>query len=276
MVFGEKLQSLRKSRGWTQEQLAERAGVSRQTLSKWELGTAKPDADNIVAVSKIFGVSTDYLLIDDYTSDEDLPAVRQSSQQLAAAYKNRFRRIIGIGITVVSLIGLLLMGILASVYPAEHVIFKGNSDFYLTGIQGFLMDHNLGWLFAFCILMAAAGILVIIWPKLVYSWSKNGRARTAAGLLTAFSVVGIAILYLFSNMKNFWYTVDDWNIYIEKSKLGEYLECTELEGLFRLCMIGTAAGILTIVWTMLWAKLKRRWPRLARRREKNGGDSEDR
>ena len=63
MGFGEKLQALRKARGWSQEELAGRIHVSRQTLSKWESGGAVPDTENVIALSRLFGVSTDYLLL---------------------------------------------------------------------------------------------------------------------------------------------------------------------------------------------------------------------
>ena len=62
MDFSEKLLTLRKSRDLTQEQLAERLDVSRQSVSKWESGQAVPELDKIVALSNIFDVTTDYLL----------------------------------------------------------------------------------------------------------------------------------------------------------------------------------------------------------------------
>ena len=82
MTFGEKLQALRKSRGWSQEQLAERIAVSRQAVSKWESSAAIPDTENVVELSKLFGVSTDYLLHDDYTGDADIPAVKHREEEL--------------------------------------------------------------------------------------------------------------------------------------------------------------------------------------------------
>ena len=82
MTFGEKLQALRKSRGWSQEQLAERVAVSRQAVGKWESGSAVPDTENVVEISRLFGVSTDYLLHDDYTADSDIPAVKTREEQL--------------------------------------------------------------------------------------------------------------------------------------------------------------------------------------------------
>lgn len=65
MKLGEKLQRLRKQGGLSQEELAGRLGVSRQAVSKWELGEAIPDTDNVVQLSRLFGVSCDYLLRDE-------------------------------------------------------------------------------------------------------------------------------------------------------------------------------------------------------------------
>ncbi|MBQ7903462.1 MAG: helix-turn-helix transcriptional regulator [Oscillospiraceae bacterium] len=62
MNFNEKLSSLRKAAGISQDTLAQQLGVSRQAISKWELGTAMPETKNIVQLAEIFDVTTDYLL----------------------------------------------------------------------------------------------------------------------------------------------------------------------------------------------------------------------
>jgi len=62
MTLGEKIQILRKQHGMSQEQLSAMMAVSRQAISKWEVGESIPDVDNIVQLSDIFNVSTDYLL----------------------------------------------------------------------------------------------------------------------------------------------------------------------------------------------------------------------
>ena len=62
MTFGEKLHHLRTERNMSQEALARKLGVSRQAISRWELGEVIPDTANVLAVSRAFGVSTDYLL----------------------------------------------------------------------------------------------------------------------------------------------------------------------------------------------------------------------
>ena len=77
MKLSDKIIGLRKSNGMSQEDLAEKLNVSRQAISRWESGTAMPDASNILQLSKLFGVTTDYLLNDDYQSDNDLPKVKE-------------------------------------------------------------------------------------------------------------------------------------------------------------------------------------------------------
>ena len=77
MTFAEKLVQLRKREGYTQEELADRLEVSRQAISRWEMGTAVPDSSNLLQISKLFKVSADYLLNDDYESDDDLPKVKE-------------------------------------------------------------------------------------------------------------------------------------------------------------------------------------------------------
>lgn len=64
MTFAEKLQMLRAQNGYSQEMLAEQLNVSRQAVSKWELGGILPDTDKAVAISRFFEVSLDYLLKD--------------------------------------------------------------------------------------------------------------------------------------------------------------------------------------------------------------------
>lgn len=77
MKLPDKIVGLRKSNGMSQENLAEKLDVSRQAISRWESGAAMPDANNILQLSKLFDVTTDYLLNDDYQSDNDLPKIKE-------------------------------------------------------------------------------------------------------------------------------------------------------------------------------------------------------
>ncbi len=62
MIFSEKLQVIRKSKGITQEQLAEKLNVSRQAVAKWESGQVYPDINNLIQISNLFHVTVDYLV----------------------------------------------------------------------------------------------------------------------------------------------------------------------------------------------------------------------
>ena len=62
MGFSEKLMTLRRRNGLSQEQLADTLGVTRQSVSKWEGGTAMPELVKLIALSELFGVTVDYLV----------------------------------------------------------------------------------------------------------------------------------------------------------------------------------------------------------------------
>ena len=64
MIFSEKLQLIRKNKGLTQEELAEKLEVSRQAVAKWESGQVYPDICNLIQISKLFHVTVDYLVKD--------------------------------------------------------------------------------------------------------------------------------------------------------------------------------------------------------------------
>lgn len=65
MILAETIVQLRKQAGWSQEELADKLGVSRQAISKWESAQSVPDLNRILEMSRLFGVSTDILLKDD-------------------------------------------------------------------------------------------------------------------------------------------------------------------------------------------------------------------
>lgn len=72
MIFADKIIQLRKQRGWSQEELAERMHVTRQSVSKWESMQSVPDIERVVQLSELFGVSLDYLLKDDVKDSEQI------------------------------------------------------------------------------------------------------------------------------------------------------------------------------------------------------------
>ena len=73
MTLGGKLSKLRKENNYTQEQLAELLGVSRQAVSKWESDTSFPETDKLIRLSLLFGCSLDYLLKEEEESGQAAP-----------------------------------------------------------------------------------------------------------------------------------------------------------------------------------------------------------
>ncbi len=71
MEFNNKLYELRKQKGFSQEELANRLNVSRQTVSKWEVGESSPDMEKLVAIGELFDISLDELVLNKVPEKED-------------------------------------------------------------------------------------------------------------------------------------------------------------------------------------------------------------
>ena len=124
MIFADKLITLRKKAGWSQEELAEKLNVTRQSVSKWEGAQSVPDIDKILQLSCLFGVTTAYLLKDaaaepEYTEDDTSPLTRvtlaQANDYLAKARANAPKLALATALCVVSPIPLLALGALSEV-----------------------------------------------------------------------------------------------------------------------------------------------------------------
>ena len=125
MILADKIIQLRKKCGWSQEELAEKMGVSRQSVSKWEGALSVPDLDKILLMSRIFGVSTDYLLKDEIEEAEYFPQedreedsgtgtrrvpMEEASAFLAAKRETAPRIALGVLLCILSPICLLSLG----------------------------------------------------------------------------------------------------------------------------------------------------------------------
>ena len=121
MILADKIIDLRKKNGWSQEELAEQLGVSRQAVSKWEGAQSVPDMGRIVQMSELFGVSTDYLLKD--SLDLPFPAaesvrsdtpertvgMEEANAFLLAKEQNASRVALGVMLCILSPICLILL-----------------------------------------------------------------------------------------------------------------------------------------------------------------------
>ncbi len=124
MILADKIIAERKKNGWSQEELAEKIGVSRQAVSKWEGAQSTPDLQKLLQLSNVFGVSADYLLKDEYDVPDYVPAVeepKESLRKVTMEEANEFLRVkketapkiaLGTFLCIISPVALLLLGVL--------------------------------------------------------------------------------------------------------------------------------------------------------------------
>lgn len=124
-----RLQTLRKEKWYSQEQLALELGISRQAVSKWERAESSPDTDNLICLAKLYNVSLDYLLSTDETVEEikennssDLVEEKEENKIISA-----FNGVIPIGITL----AYLIMGCCFNLWHPGWVLFLTIPLFYM-------------------------------------------------------------------------------------------------------------------------------------------------
>lgn len=163
MIFADKLIQLRKKAGWSQEELASQMNVSRQSVSKWEGAQSVPDLDKIVRLSKLFGVSTDYLLKDEIEdADVTISEENDSNRRVTLEEANHFIEVKietskmvanGVFLCIISPICLLMLGALSET-------------------RSFGISENVAGAVGLIVLIILVAIAVAIF---IYSHSKTAR-----------------------------------------------------------------------------------------------------
>lgn len=164
MTMGEKILTLRKSRGWSQEELADRLSVTRQAISRWESDSAKPDADNIIALCDLFEVSADYLLRDRQERTESrpgdpapaAPARRLTKKQLCA----------WVALAAGGLVQVILWFLYIIKKDWVPNTYTVNGALYYKGFMAFVLYEKLTvlWFAALAAIIIGAGYLLM--PRL--------------------------------------------------------------------------------------------------------------
>lgn len=155
MSLSEKIVSLRRARGWSQEDLAEQLGVSRQSVSKWESAASVPELDKIIQLARIFDVTTDELLLDVSPESAALPSIPES---------DRLRRVtLQEGKSYVALTGSIArrfaLAVAACVFsPTPLILMGGLSEYRGTLSEGLAGGVGVSVL----LLIVAAAVAVFI------------------------------------------------------------------------------------------------------------------
>lgn len=193
MTFAEKLVRLRKREGLSQEALAEALGVSRQAVSRWEQGTALPDAAKLLPCARYFGVSVDWLLDDERAWEELTESGGTTAGKATCAVTGSWRWYLAGGIvTGVGVLGMAVMGILSSLFPVvlEEAPVGVEWVRVYTGLIAFLKGNSVEWLFALWAAVTLTGIWLLAQPVLrrkgrpvvgISPWYAAGTAAGAYG-----------------------------------------------------------------------------------------------
>ena len=136
MEFSEKLLTLRKAKTLTQEELAEKLNVSRQSVSKWESGQAVPELDKIVAISTVFDVTTDYLLksseIDDLSVKTEMLEKQQEQMLAREKRQQKIRECVLYGIVIYLVF--LAVWFLERALFWDYIFWESDIDIWSFGI----------------------------------------------------------------------------------------------------------------------------------------------
>lgn len=151
-MLSEKIYTLRRKNGLSQEQLAEKIGVSRQAISKWEGGLSTPELDKLRALSEYFQVTIDELTENQApgVSDDTAAKARDSVSRRAADSK------IGLCLCLTGAICLVLFGIFTVTYPSAVGRISESSVITLNGT---------GILIALFVLLMISGMILILKKK---------------------------------------------------------------------------------------------------------------
>lgn len=181
MILADKIISLRKKSGWSQEELAQQLGVTRQSVSKWEGAQSVPDMDKILQMSRLFGVSTDFLLKDEIeaeekiTTSEDSP-LRRVTMKEASDY---------IELRRVAAPKMAFATFLCVISPIVLILLAG-----LSGVAKLGLSENLAAGIGLCVLLIIVAVAVAIYLS-CSSRSKDYRFLENEAFETEYGVSGM-------------------------------------------------------------------------------------
>lgn len=179
MNVAEKILQCRKKAGLSQEALAERIGVSRQAVSKWETGEAMPELPTVVALAKEFGVTTDWLLSD----AEEIPAAEEPKTEPAPSrpkrdakyWVNRYGWLLGV---YVSLVGAGIAGLGALARFIVGRMMAGVQNSFVTSAPGYMFGE----------VYDLSGMMGVAGPS-IDAMAQNNPVSVLAGVMIVIGVI---------------------------------------------------------------------------------------
>lgn len=293
MILADKIIEERKKNGWTQEELAQKLGVSRQSVSKWESAGAIPDLKKIIQLADLFGVSTDYLLKDEVEKenteticDTDCELHRVSMEE-ANTYMDEkkkaapmlanattlcilspiplflistFNNGLAIGIACAILLGIFIFiktGIkLSSLQYLEQEPFETEY-----GVTGLVKEKNQNYQehYSFCLACGVVLCILSVIPLIIAGCMEASDyvCTLCLAVLLILVSVGVNILIRVSTIKSSYDTLLQEGDYTKKEKLAK--KKTETFTVVYWCLV-TAVYLGWSLWTKQWDITYMIWP----------------
>ena len=164
LEIANRLQKLRKEKGYSQEQLAEELGISRQAISKWERAESSPDTDNLILLARLYNISLDELLKTEETSEEmiennNLESVENDDNEADEEHKEKpsiLRKIQGV-IPVLTALTYIILGAVFNLWHPGWIVFV-----FMPAVMSIIDCIIFKKLSAFIYPVFIAGIFLII------------------------------------------------------------------------------------------------------------------
>ena len=173
MTIGEKLRAARDSAGLTQEQTAQRVGVSRQTVSSWENDRSYPDIAGVLTLAKLYGLTLDELLLEDKKMIRHL----EESTDLVKSRRTLSRRVLMAAYLVIWAVSLIVFWTLTG--PTDGMGYSFLFLFFLipvaTLVVSFFVGRDEEWVSARWVMLLFFGVMYMLVPYATFTL-KNARA----------------------------------------------------------------------------------------------------
>ena len=287
MILADKIIEERKKNGWTQEDLAQKLGVSRQSVSKWESAGAIPDLKKIIQLADLFGVSTDYLLKDEVEKenteticDTDCELHRVSMEE-ANTYMDEKKKAAPMlanatTLCILSPIPLFListfnngLAIALAVFIFIKTGIKLSSLQYLEqepfeteyGVTGLVKEKNQNYQehYSFCLACGVVLCILSVIPLIIAGCMEASDyvCTLCLAVLLILVSVGVNILIRVSTIKSSYDTLLQEGDYTKKEKLAK--KKTETFTVVYWCLV-TAVYLGWSLWTKQWDITYMIWP----------------
>ena len=252
MILADKIIEERKKNGWTQEDLAQKLGVSRQSVSKWESAGAIPDLKKIIQLADLFGVSTDYLLKDEVEKENTETICDTDCELHRVGMEEANTYMVALAVFIFIKTGIKLS-------PLQYLEQEPFETEY--GVTGLVKEKNQNYQehYSFCLACGVVLCILSVIPLIIAGCMEASDyvCTLCLVVLMTMASVGVNILIRVSTIKSSYDTLLQEGDFTKKEKLAK--KKTETFTVVYWCLV-TAVYLGWSLWTKQWDTTYMIWP----------------